>query len=435
MLIPTTWREDEDLDIAKALSSQEGSLGTVEIVLLPTPEIQTCQKTNILYLAVYQWLESLSAPPLQPQEVEKLASQSPGRWSTYRPMVLLPAGSFRSEKWTSVLSTTTEQQRAGLWESLLTAVSRKDGAPQLTHLAVNSGIPLFQGSSEEENSLRSPSGLVILYGDFGPVGESGQPGLKPSEEDFKSAFWVSTKQNGIYQTWAPRYTMFSRGNIKEKTRILSFGDRKNSGIGSKDKCAVMTGKTAVDLYAGIGYFVFSYASISLRVVCWEINPWSVEGLRRGARQNGWKIKVIRLDDLEKSEKDLIEDDDNIVVFEESNERASLRLLELSRSGDNIRAQIAHNVVHVNCGFLPTSEPTWQMALQIVSKIHGGWLHLHENVAFKDIERRRDDVQTRLRQFASEDDTRVEVTHAELVKTFAPGVWHCVFDASIAPIAH
>jgi tRNA wybutosine-synthesizing protein 2 len=36
------------------------------------------------------------------------------------------------------------------------------------------------------------------------------------------------------------------------------------------------------------------------------------------------------------------------------------------------------------------------------------------------------------EWAEEDgyDQEVEVEHVELVKTFAPGVWHCVFDVRV-----
>ena len=33
----------------------------------------------------------------------------------------------------------------------------------------------------------------------------------------------------------------------------------------------------------------------------------------------------------------------------------------------------------------------------------------------------------------EGSSQVEVEHVELVKTFAPGVWHCVFDVHIQPV--
>src|SRR5690606_18256943 len=133
----------------------------------------------------------------------------------------------------------------------------------------------------------------------------------PRQEDLENAFWVSTKQNGIFQTWAPRYTMFSRGNITEKARILDF-HRGDAGLERRKKSlAALKGLWAVDLYAGIGYFVFSYAKRGMRVLCWEINPWSVEGLRRGALRNGWKVKLVQGQALELPVDELLVGDEQI----------------------------------------------------------------------------------------------------------------------------
>ncbi|KAK6858721.1 S-adenosyl-L-methionine-dependent methyltransferase [Apiospora arundinis] len=82
--------------------------------------------------------------------------------------------------------------------------------------------------------------------------------------------------------------MFRRGNIKEKARVLSFHEPTDPSLHHRAmSLGELCNKWAVDMYAGIGYFVFSYAELGMRVLCWELNPWSVEGLRRGALANGW----------------------------------------------------------------------------------------------------------------------------------------------------
>jgi tRNA wybutosine-synthesizing protein 2 len=92
------------------------------------------------------------------------------------------------------------------------------------------------------------------------------------------------------------------------------------------------------------------------------------------------------------------------------------------------------VVHVNCGFLPTSEPVWRDAWGMV--LGGeGWLHLHENIGVADIEARRGEVQGMFDRWGAEEEQQERrkmavVEHVELVKTYAPGVWHCVFDVFI-----
>ncbi|KAL2175326.1 S-adenosyl-L-methionine-dependent methyltransferase, partial [Thermothelomyces heterothallicus CBS 202.75] len=384
-------------------------------------------------------------------------------------MVLLPSGSFTNQPWPALLSSLDPSQREALWTAILGQLSPAN-KPPLTHLAINEGIPLHLPSRpsstggddnpageeehKEENFLRSPTRLQPLHGSFG----NSSPPANPTPSDFDSALWVSTKQNGLVQTWAPLHTMFSRGNIKEKARLLSSSSRRQR-------------QYAVDLYAGIGYFAFSYARLGLRVLCWELNPWSVEGLRRGAAANGFSVRVVvprtplparlssssssfpgagggggdsrhLLDVEEEEEEDVLAGDEQIVVFLEDNRHAAGRIRGWrARSGGGIE------VLHVNCGFLPSSQPVWKDAWGMVVSGDGddegdgegqSWLHLHENVGVADIETRRAEIQELFDGWATEENQKqgaggqrtARVEHVELVKTYAPGVWHCVFDVSI-----
>lgn len=240
---------------------------------------------------------------------------------------------------------------------------------------------------------------------------------------------MSTKQNGIWQTWAPRYTMFSRGNIKEKARIRGFHD-KETALNSKRVIGTEERTVAVDLYAGIGYFVFSYAAAGFkRVWCWEINPWSVEGLKRGAQRNQWSVQVFKDESLNNVNLELdVTADATIVVFEEGNEFASTRM-GWNMSSVN-RPSISGNVKHVNCGFLPSSETSWRTAVSAVIDSDSAWLHLHENIGYHDIDARKTAVELLLRSWVTTGHC-IDIEHVELVKSFAPGVWHCVFDVHIA----
>ncbi|UKZ82033.1 hypothetical protein TrVFT333_009815 [Trichoderma virens FT-333] len=372
------------------------------------------RQVNPITAAIQSWIAATlpsTESDSQNSRNENLINSAPKRFTIYEPLALLPTGSFTSETWASILRTCDEAACNSLWRSILEEIS-KTGQGRVTHLAVNEGIPLHKDGEDAENVRRSPSGLRMLFGDFGPAGV----GEQPTRSDFDDAFWVGTKQNGILQTWAPRWTMFSRGNVKEKARVLGF---KRPPIGQGDRWAV-------DLYAGIGYFVFSYASLGMRVLCWEINPWSVEGLRRGAEANKWSVKVIQGEDLALPMEKLLAGGERIVVFLESNERASKRIAEAQDSG------LASNITHVNCGFLPTSEPVWESAWEITRLAPEAWLHLHDNVGVADIESRRAAIQTTFATWAiSEGGSRMpSVEHVEQVKTFAPGVWHCVFDVCI-----
>ncbi|KAE8453435.1 hypothetical protein EG329_010296 [Mollisiaceae sp. DMI_Dod_QoI] len=386
---------------------------------------------NPIDAAIAAWLLNLPADirerETEAQHIDSILSGAPKRWVVYYPMVLLPAGSS-SAKWWSIMESSDsimKDQRDHLWRLILSAISKKEGKGILTHLAVNSGIPLHNslsdgGNSSEadngpdgpENILRTPNGLVMLYGNFGP---SLSPSQIPTIKDFENAFWVSTKQNGITQVWAPRYTMFSRGNVKEKARLLGF-HRSSPDFDTRNLSQdILSNITAVDLYAGIGYFVFSYVKLGLkRVIGWERNPWSVEGLRRGAIANGWTVKITR------QHEELQLGTENIIVLAEDNKLASKRLQGLT-------PDCLEEIRHINCGLLPTSDLSWRMALEIMTS--DGWLHLHENVGVQDIQTRKVEIEKTLQRWLVERcDTRTaKVEHVELVKTFAPGVWHCVFD--------
>jgi tRNA wybutosine-synthesizing protein 2 len=442
-----------------------------------------------------------------------LLARAPKRWVVYEPMVLLPSGSFTAPPWPALFSSLTSAQKEPLWAAILARLSPGNAKPPLTHLAINEGIPLHLNQSpdqpaqrvggaadeeEKENILRAPTNLHPLYGDFGPLPS---PSSSPTTTtaDFTSALWVSTTQNGLIQTWSPLHTMFSRGNIKEKARLLSFhSPSQNTTTPSSTSSSSLTPaqqqrrlilnpqgpvqaqakakeqgqvavppgkgeKWAVDLYAGIGYFAFSYARLGMRVLCWEVNPWSVEGLRRGAERNGFSVRVVTPRSHSHShshshfsnplpedgavaagegwedgngdeiglEEDITASTEQIIVFLEDNALAAGRMAAARRRG------WAGEVVHVNCGFLPSSEGVWRDAFGMVGG--QGWLHLHENVGVGDIEARKGGVQGLFDRWRTEDDgnerqkgseAEVEVEHVELVKTYAPGVWHCVFDVFI-----
>ncbi|KAL5318672.1 hypothetical protein ACEPPN_013736 [Leptodophora sp. 'Broadleaf-Isolate-01'] len=386
---------------------------------------------NPIEEAVKTWLSRLPTDLHEnlKLDVSRLIQLTPKRWVVYPPMVLLPPGSF-GEEWRAILRSEISTEIMGeLWRLLLERISKREGKGVLTHLAINSGIPPNKATDhpsslnsevgvetlESENILRTPSGLIMLYGNFGP---SLPLGNAPRGTDFEEAFWVSTKQNGITQVWAPRYTMFSRGNVKEKARVLDFHSANDTGRARSVTKEELASATAVDLYAGIGYFVFSYVKMGMKqVLGWELNPWSVEGLRRGAVANGWSIKVIKDGDVSKSF------DEKIVVFSEDNVEAAERLRGMDSSA-------TETIKHVNCGLLPTSEMTWEMAIHILRG--DGWLHLHENVGVDDIQARKSRIGDMFERWLTKasDHRTVKMEHVEMVKTFAPGVWHCVFDVNV-----
>ena len=382
--------------------------------------------------AIEKWLSTLNLNTAGIENLKEeacaasLIESAPKRYTVYEPMLLLPSGSFSADIWTKQLNEQSEESKDSLWRYILEYVGTF-GKVKLSHLAINEGIPLKNDDKQEDNILRSPSGMKLLYGDFGPGKSSSQDSISslshnPTSENFQEALWVSTKQNGIIQTWAPNWTMFSRGNIKEKARLMEF---PSSPRGKEPNLVV-------DLYAGIGYFTFSYASMGFKVLCWEINPWSVEGLRRGAALNRWSVKVIQGDELERPTEELIAGQESIVVFLEDNQKAPGRVQRLRDNLTHLEG-FSGQISHVNCGYLPSSEPTWKASWDMCKNTSSeSWLHLHENVGVHDVEKRKMEIEGMFASWAEAgaQSPAPKVSHVEYVKTFAPGVWHCVFDIHI-----
>ena len=395
------------------LSPYESSIHlaiTLATPLIPDKGVSYENHQNPLLLALSIWLHSLPPSTLpNPATISALLSTSSCPYTVYRPLILLPPKTFTLPPWPSVLPLLTPHLEA--FYLLLCAKSRT------THIALNGPIPLLTQGTSTINILRSPSAMTPLYGDFGSLLPTDHI---PSQYDFDKAFWVSTRQNGIFQTWAPRYSMFSRGNIREKARILQL---TKDGLGGRK----LEASSAIDLYAGIGYFAFSYARAGIsRVFCWEINPWSVEGLRRGVEGNGWDVKFIQHNQVE----ELGKFEERLIVFQETNEKAAGRIKTMRNHNPPVR--------HVNCGFLPSSEPSWKTAVQVLDPVKGGWIHAHENIAAGDIEGRQVTVTETFKELVKKNDggdskRRINCEHVERVKDYAPGVVHCVFDIYIGPM--
>jgi tRNA wybutosine-synthesizing protein 2 len=207
------------------------------------------------------------------------------------------------------------------------------------------------------------------------------------------------------------YTMFSRGNIREKTRILKLS------CPSPSSAPTSVNEAVVDMYAGIGYFALSYRKSGRRpVVCFELNPWSIEGLRRGVVGNNWTYAIV---DASVPANPLHGDVD-FVISPTSNTHAA-SLVPILASLSPIR--------HVNLGLLPRSRDSWADAVRMVDNELGGWIRAHENVGEAEMEERIGEVESLFQAYLG-DDRRAKVVHVERVKMYAPGVVHCVFDVWI-----
>jgi tRNA wybutosine-synthesizing protein 2 len=405
--------------------------------------------------------------------VDQLVSTFPDSYSVYTPLLLLPSSSLGPD-WKQLISTHASELQT-LWSHLAPAFS-------CTQIALNSPIPPSNASSsthfsDKDNILRSPVNITPLHGSFGPAPTS-QSLSAPTQKDFDDALWVSTMQNGIRQTWAPLYTMFSRGNVKEKARILKLASANLASASAMSSASATTtttttttitagmgrrkvslkGATAVDMYAGIGYFSFSYRRAGfLLVLCFELNPWSVEGLRRGAALNGWSTRVFTAADVPARDapgseweawrdgtegatgtdgaagvagaghaKGVVDGGEDFLIFAMSNEYADAVLRCLRDYVSPVR--------HVNLGLLPVSRLSWSSAARAVDRKCGGWIHAHENVGVVEMDERREEVNAEFQRLVDERDSegriKVSVEHVEKVKMYAPGVVHAVFDVYI-----
>ncbi|KAF2482898.1 S-adenosyl-L-methionine-dependent methyltransferase [Neohortaea acidophila] len=346
--------------------------------------------------AIAQWLQQTGQP----------ASKLPTLklpYTIYGHLLLLSQTAFTSPEWKQVKHE-LNNDLSTLYPILATHL-------KITHIAINSAIPPSVSDNvnhEEDNILRSPSNLNPIYGDFGPNTASSHP----TNSDFTAAFWTTAKQNGIQQTWTPRWTMFSRGNVSEKARLL---DLPSVHLAVEEGKASGAGSCAVDLFVGIGYFAFSYLKAGVRVVVgWDLNPWSVEGLRRGAEANGWDEQV--------GEAVSAGGEARLLVFNEGNENAGRRIGEM-------RARLPP-VRHVNCGLLPTSRASWRTAVEVLDPELGGWVHVHENFAVAEIESRAEDVREAFQGLCGGREVRID--HVNRLKSYAPGVMHCVIDLHVSP---
>ena len=309
----------------------------------------------------------------------------PKRWSIYPPMILF--NTTNSSNVHSTSDTIFNPQHQKLWENILNKQKSIFGTSDITHIALNKPII-------ESDIMRRPHNLIPVLGDFGPEMPMDK---KPTESDFNQAFWCHVVQNGIYQTWAPKYTMFSRGNIKEKKRVLDWFKNLDQTI-------------VFDFYCGIGYFSLSYLKNGGKLLCWELNPWSIEGFRRSLEKMKINYKIYTSGD-KFSINDLNQFD--ACLFLESNEQITTRVID----------QVKDNslpISHINLGLLPSSKQSWTLANNLINKstINTN-VHIHENVHIDDFEKIKTDVKKVF--------TNGKVLHLEKVKTFAPDIWHIVID--------
>ena len=195
---------------------------------------------------------------------------------------------------------------------------------------------------------------------------------------------VEFTDNGVKFWLDVTKVMFSSGNVTERHRI-----------GEID----MTGEIVVDAFSGIGYYTLPMLvrSNAKHIYACELNPNSINALTKGAELNAVSNKLT-----------ILEGDNQIT------------LQSLSNIADR-----------VHLGILPSSENTWQLAVNCL-KQSGGIIHIHMNVREKEIDSFVDYCLEQLKQYAAQRDfNTIQLQHVEKVKWYAPHIRHIVIDVSIS----
>ncbi|KAG0292027.1 tRNA methyltransferase tyw3 [Linnemannia gamsii] len=289
----------------------------------------------------------------------------------------------------------------------------------------------------------------------------------PTSENFSKTYWSETCQNQVFYCWSPMFTMFSAGNITEKERVANsrpLFDARN--------------KVVVDLYAGIGYFALVYLihAGARTVHACEWNPWSVEGLVRGAGRNGipwtrYHGENVRIRKLKGGEEDYDGQSQGWETTRALQEQpfttghptprrpqptqqtttttatttaATKKQKDYGQlvvyPGDNAQwiEYFENTAHHVNLGLIPTAEPGWVLGVRALCPLEGGYLHVHHNIRVGEEESFKSYLLQSLRDLfttwkkSSNDKWSIEIRHMENVKSFAPLVFHYVVDVECRP---
>ena len=199
--------------------------------------------------------------------------------------------------------------------------------------------------------------------------------------------WVEVKDNGLVYGFDAMKVMYSSGNVTERHRMATL---------QADRDIV------IDAYAGIGYYTMQllvHANVGHVHAC-EINPNSIHALEWSARKNNVHSRLT------------VHPGDNQVT-----------LRELKGTADRVLL-----------GYLPSSEPTWEPAIQSLKET-GGTLHIHMNVEEERIDAWCEATMLKCLQFANKAGRNWEIVshHLEKVKWYAPRIRHVVLDVSFSSI--
>lgn len=364
------------------------------------------------------------------------------KWEKYDGFLLFPEHAFTSPFWLDIFAHRTNADVRLIFKAIAivfkvdrvarkTRISTTDilrrphidwlyisGTREIDYAAIfkhNISEHLYKKSTKPSFSIQNNSGEI---------------------HDNSSEWFTSIKQNGITYIWNPSHSMFSPGNITEKTRVIRWLYPKytnkyitqDKNLGRRfDKYGVEN-EVVLDLYAGIGYFTLAYLA-SGRVKCviaCEWNKYSVEGLKMGIQKNGYSFTLLP--------NGLVESNDDGSRLNDFNDKH----VYICEGNNETYVKFYQNKLdRVSLGLIPSSSQGYPLAVQAL-KSTGGWMHIHINILEQtklELKRHDEDLVDELKQMfrkRRKESWHVVICGRESVKSFRPRVWHWVYDVYAFP---
>jgi tRNA wybutosine-synthesizing protein 2 len=171
--------------------------------------------------------------------------------------------------------------------------------------------------------------------------------------------------------------MWSKGNKNEKVRLMKIAKPK---------------EIIVDMFAGVGYFSIILAKYSdpKKIYAIDINPKAIKYLRR----NAWLNNV-------ENEIEILQGD--------------------CRKFANLLENTADRII---MGYLFNTEKFLPYAFRIAKK--NAIIHFHRTVKEEEI----DEIKEKLIKIGTRNKVKIKVLKIKKVKSYAPKIWHIVFDLKI-----
>ncbi len=208
------------------------------------------------------------------------------------------------------------------------------------------------------------------------------------EDHSSSSGWVTVIENRIQFSFDITKVMFCSGNNTERMRMGALR---------------IPNEVVVDFYCGIGYYtvpLLFYSQLKF-LYALEWNPDSIYALKH----NLAKANILQ---------------DRFQILVGDNQLTSEALVDVAD--------------RILLGLLPSSVPGWKLAARAL-KATGGTIHVHENVHERDIQEWIENMKIKFHDLLEAEGKcmQLEVRHIEIVKSYAPRVYHYVIDLECRPV--